>query len=104
MSDLLARKQVSEAVSLINFPRLGCLKNTKYNLSFCYLRKVMDIIKSQEQGRDVHEQFHDQLERTQDGFALVADYFARGVFNKVCYKHLLCPKIVSPLQTSCCHF
>ena len=53
----------------------------------------MDIIKSQEQGRDVHEQFHDQLERTQDGFALVADYFARGVFNKVRYNHQLCPRL-----------
>ncbi|XP_064651834.1 vacuolar protein sorting-associated protein 11 homolog [Lineus longissimus] len=46
-------------------------------------RKVMDIIRAQEQSRSLHEQFHHQLETAQDGFAVVADYFGRGVFNKV---------------------
>jgi mannose/fructose-specific phosphotransferase system component IIA len=46
-------------------------------------RKVMDIIRAQEQSRSLHEQFHHQLETAQDGFAIVADYFGRGVFNKV---------------------
>ena len=27
--------------------------------------------------------FDSQLERSQDGFSVVADYFGRGVFNKV---------------------
>ncbi|XP_072041834.1 vacuolar protein sorting-associated protein 11 homolog [Amphiura filiformis] len=45
--------------------------------------KVLDIIKAQEQGRDLHEQFHRQLEKSQDGFSVVAEYFGRGVFNKV---------------------
>ena len=43
----------------------------------------MDIIRAQEHGRDLHETFHNQLERAQDGFSVVADYFGRGVFNKV---------------------
>lgn len=46
-------------------------------------RKVLDIIKAQEQSKDLHEQFHRQLEKSQDGFSVVADYFGRGVFNKV---------------------
>ncbi|XP_059475193.1 vacuolar protein sorting-associated protein 11 homolog [Neocloeon triangulifer] len=49
-----------------------CLPNNK---------KIMDIIKSQDQSRSLHESFHSQLERAQDGFSLVADYFGRGVFN-----------------------
>ncbi|CAG2230700.1 PEP5 [Mytilus edulis] len=46
-------------------------------------RKIMDIIRAQEQSKDLHEFFHNQLERSQDGFSVVADYFGRGVFNKV---------------------
>ncbi|XP_060553204.1 vacuolar protein sorting-associated protein 11 homolog [Ruditapes philippinarum] len=46
-------------------------------------RKIMDMIRAQEHGRDLHETFHNQLERAPDGFSVVADYFGRGVFNKV---------------------
>uniref|UniRef100_A0A2C9MAP2 Vacuolar protein sorting-associated protein 11 homolog n=1 Tax=Biomphalaria glabrata TaxID=6526 RepID=A0A2C9MAP2_BIOGL len=46
-------------------------------------RKIMDIIRAQEQSKDIHEFFHNQLERAPDGFSVVADYFGRGVFNKV---------------------
>jgi hypothetical protein len=46
-------------------------------------RKLMDIIRAQEQSKDLHEQFHHQLERAQDGFSVIADYFGRGIFNKV---------------------
>ncbi|KDR21303.1 Vacuolar protein sorting-associated protein 11-like protein [Zootermopsis nevadensis] len=52
----------------------ACLPNNK---------KILDIIKSQEQSRELHETFHSQLERAEDGFSLVADYFGRGVFNKL---------------------
>lgn len=37
----------------------------------------------QEQNRDLHDTFHDQLDKAEDGFSLVADYFGRGVFNKL---------------------
>lgn len=37
----------------------------------------------QEQNRDLHETFHDQLDKAEDGFSLIADYFGRGVFNKL---------------------
>nr|XP_006822187.1 PREDICTED: vacuolar protein sorting-associated protein 11 homolog [Saccoglossus kowalevskii] len=46
-------------------------------------RKVLDIIRAQEHSKDLHEQFHHQLDRATDGFSVVADYFGRGVFNKV---------------------
>lgn len=46
-------------------------------------RKLLDIIRAQEQSKDLHEQFHHQLERAQDGFSVIADYYGRGVFNKV---------------------
>lgn len=39
------------------------------------------MIKSQEQNHELHEAFHSQLEKSDDGFAVVADYFGRGVFN-----------------------
>ncbi|KAF4524978.1 hypothetical protein B566_EDAN011906 [Ephemera danica] len=51
-----------------------CLPNNK---------NFLDIIKSQEQARTLHESFHSQLERAQDGYSLVADYFGRGVFNQL---------------------
>jgi len=54
----------------------------------------MDIIRAQEQSKDLHEQFHAQLERAQDGFSVIADYYGRGVFNKV--RH------TSPLIRRCC--
>ena len=44
-------------------------------------KRIVDIIKSQRQSRDHHDAFHSQLEKADDGFAVVADYFGRGVFR-----------------------
>uniref|UniRef100_A0A8C0GXI5 VPS11 core subunit of CORVET and HOPS complexes n=2 Tax=Chelonoidis abingdonii TaxID=106734 RepID=A0A8C0GXI5_CHEAB len=46
-------------------------------------RKVTDMIRTQEQKRDLHDQFQHQLKCSNDGFSVVADYFGRGVFNKL---------------------
>ncbi|KAI5629231.1 vacuolar protein sorting-associated protein 11-like, partial [Silurus asotus] len=46
-------------------------------------RKVMDMLRAQEQKRDLHEHFNQQLRSSNDGFSVVADYFGRGVFNKL---------------------
>ncbi|XP_043936877.1 vacuolar protein sorting-associated protein 11 homolog [Protopterus annectens] len=46
-------------------------------------RKVMDMIRVQEQKRDLHDQFQHQLKCSKDGFSVIADYFGRGVFNKL---------------------
>ncbi|XP_024946618.1 vacuolar protein sorting-associated protein 11 homolog isoform X2 [Cephus cinctus] len=51
-----------------------CLPNNK---------KLLDIIKAQEQSKDLHETFHSLLDRAEDPFSLVADYFGRGVFKKL---------------------
>ena len=49
-------------------------------------KRIMDIIKSQKQSQHHHDQFHSQLEKApggiEDGFAVVADYFGRGLFKK----------------------
>ena len=44
-------------------------------------RKILDIVKSQQQSREQHDAFHSQLEKADDGFAVVADYFGRGMFR-----------------------
>ncbi|KAJ9600043.1 hypothetical protein L9F63_009660, partial [Diploptera punctata] len=67
----------------------SCLPNNK---------KILDIIKSQEQSRDLHETFHSQLERAEDGFSLVADYFGRGVFNKLTVITDSPDKLTTPLK------
>uniref|UniRef100_A0A4W3J9W8 Vacuolar protein sorting-associated protein 11 homolog n=1 Tax=Callorhinchus milii TaxID=7868 RepID=A0A4W3J9W8_CALMI len=46
-------------------------------------RKVTDMIRAQEQKRDLHDTFQHQLKYSKDGFSVVADYFGRGVFNKL---------------------
>ncbi|XP_072469095.1 vacuolar protein sorting-associated protein 11 homolog [Notamacropus eugenii] len=46
-------------------------------------RKVMDMIRAQEQKRDLHDQFQHQLKYSNDSFSVIADYFGRGVFNKL---------------------
>ena len=45
-------------------------------------KRIIDIIKSQKQSQHHHDQFHSQLEKADDGFAVVADYFGRGLFRK----------------------
>ncbi|MEQ2204058.1 Vacuolar protein sorting-associated protein 11 [Xenoophorus captivus] len=46
-------------------------------------RKVMDLLRAQDQKRDLHDHFNRQLRTSNDGFSVVADYFGRGVFNKL---------------------
>lgn len=45
--------------------------------------KVMDMIRAQEQKQDLHDKFQHQLKCAKDGFSVIADYFGRGVFNKL---------------------
>lgn len=53
------------------------------------------MIKSQEQNHELHEAFHSQLEKADDGFSIVADYFGRGVFNTLA---IVPPEGSSPLK------
>lgn len=46
-------------------------------------RKVLEMIRAQEQRKDLLNQFQRQLQCSNDGFSVIADYFGRGVFNKL---------------------
>ncbi|XP_061596224.1 vacuolar protein sorting-associated protein 11 homolog [Cololabis saira] len=46
-------------------------------------RKIMDMLRAQDQKRNLHDHFTRQLHGSNDGFSVVADYFGRGVFNKL---------------------
>ena len=45
-------------------------------------KKILDILRWQEQGRAQHDQFHQQLEKAEDGFSIVAEYLGRGMFTQ----------------------
>ncbi|CAH2319593.1 vacuolar sorting-associated 11 homolog [Pelobates cultripes] len=45
--------------------------------------KVLDMIQAQEEKRDLYEHFQHQMKCSSDGFSVIADYFGRGVFNKL---------------------
>ncbi|PIO27475.1 hypothetical protein AB205_0028780 [Aquarana catesbeiana] len=46
-------------------------------------RQVLDMIRAQEEKKDLYDHFQHQLKYSNDGFSVVADYFGRGVFNKL---------------------
>ena len=46
-------------------------------------KKLQELLKAREYTRDLNETFHLELENRSDGFSLAAEYFGRGVFNKV---------------------
>jgi len=46
-------------------------------------KRILDIVRAQEQSKELHEAFHSQLEKAEDPFTVLADYFGRGVFNTV---------------------
>ncbi|XP_078494941.1 vacuolar protein sorting-associated protein 11 homolog [Ciona intestinalis] len=50
-------------------------------------RKILESLREQEQtlasSMALHEQFNNQLKRSTDGFSVIADFFSKGVFNKI---------------------
>ncbi|XP_068096951.1 vacuolar protein sorting-associated protein 11 homolog isoform X1 [Hyperolius riggenbachi] len=46
-------------------------------------RQVLDMIRAQEEKKDLFDNFQHQLKLSNDGFSVVAEYFGRGVFNKL---------------------
>jgi len=46
-------------------------------------KKILEIKRSLEENIGQHELFFKQLEGSPDGFNTVAEYFGRGIFNKV---------------------
>ncbi|XP_076269344.1 vacuolar protein sorting 11 isoform X2 [Rhynchophorus ferrugineus] len=41
---------------------------------------LRELLEAREYNKDLHETFHSQLEKAQDGFSVAAEYFGRGVF------------------------
>ncbi|XP_050072168.1 vacuolar protein sorting-associated protein 11 homolog [Anopheles maculipalpis] len=45
--------------------------------------QLIEALRAQSEARDQHEMFHDLLDRSPEPFSVVADYFGRGLFNKL---------------------
>lgn len=45
--------------------------------------QLIDALQAQNESRDQHESFHNQLDRSIEPFSVVAEYFGRGLFNKI---------------------
>lgn len=46
-------------------------------------KKLVELLKAREYSKDLNETFHSELDKRSDGVSLAAEYFGRGVFNKV---------------------
>lgn len=44
---------------------------------------IVDKLRAQQESRNQHEEFHNLLERSAEPFSLVAEYFGRGLFNRI---------------------
>lgn len=45
--------------------------------------QLIDALRAQSESRDQHEIFHNSLDRSTEPFSVVAEYFGRGLFNKI---------------------
>lgn len=41
------------------------------------------MVRVQEESREQHQSFHDELDRSVEPFSVIAEYFGRGLFNKI---------------------
>ncbi|KAM3922693.1 vacuolar protein sorting-associated protein 11 homolog [Leptodactylus fuscus] len=46
-------------------------------------RQVLDMIRALDEKKDLYDHFQHQLKYAADGFSVIAEYFGRGVFNKL---------------------
>ncbi|XP_022916247.2 vacuolar protein sorting-associated protein 11 homolog [Onthophagus taurus] len=46
-------------------------------------KKIIELLKAKENTKDLNETFHSELDKRSDGVSLAAEYFGRGVFNKI---------------------
>jgi hypothetical protein len=45
--------------------------------------KWLDLINNQRVGKDIHEEFHRELDNQQDKFGVIAEFLGRRLFDKV---------------------
>lgn len=54
------------------------------NKFFFTLSNFMNLIKENEESKkNLHDEFHKQLERSEEKFKVIAEYLGKGLFNKV---------------------
>jgi hypothetical protein len=58
----------------------------------CIFRKWLDLISSQRVGKDIHENFHRELDDQQDKFGVIAEFLGRRLFDKVMTQNFLFQK------------
>ncbi|XP_059608812.1 vacuolar protein sorting-associated protein 11 homolog [Phlebotomus argentipes] len=67
---------------------LDCVKGYSENdkdCPACHTKnmQILDSLKAQSESRGQHDAFHNLLDRSAEPFSIVADYFGRGLFNKI---------------------
>ncbi len=45
-------------------------------------KKILDIVRSQQKNQGRHDEFQFQLEKAENSFEVVAEYFGRGMFRR----------------------
>ncbi|KAJ3616655.1 hypothetical protein Zmor_011761 [Zophobas morio] len=60
----------------------SCLPDEDCPLCAARYQKVVDMLHSQEENHKKHELFFKQLEKSKDGYAVVADYLGKGMFPR----------------------
>lgn len=66
----------------------SCLRVYSENDKDCVVchsknQKLSDALQAQSESRARHETFHNELNRSAEPFSVVAEYFTRGMFNKI---------------------
>uniref|UniRef100_A0A6B2EKS8 Vacuolar protein sorting-associated protein 11 homolog n=1 Tax=Phlebotomus kandelakii TaxID=1109342 RepID=A0A6B2EKS8_9DIPT len=67
---------------------LDCVKGYSENDKDCPAchsknMQILDALRAQSESRGQHEAFHNLLDRSPEPFSVVAEYFGRGLFNKI---------------------
>lgn len=66
----------------------SCIRGYSENEKVCPLchaknMQLIDALQAQSESRAQHESFHNLLNRSNEPFSVVAEYFGHGMFNKI---------------------
>lgn len=67
------------------FSCVRAYSETDSNCPVCHVKNagIMDTLLAQQESRTKHNEFHSMLDRSPEPFSLVAEYFGRGLFNRI---------------------
>lgn len=85
---IISRIVVFELLTLTRWLFCSCVRGYSENdkdCPVCHTKNVqlVDALHAQSQSRGQHELFHNLLDRSTEPFSVVAEYFGRGLFNKI---------------------